>query len=214
MSITSDGAWRERSIDQSGAFEGQPKGLRAYCLAFDLQLQDLIDKNILDLGSNKYAMLAYEVEEQIPTARVVSLSPDFTFRDIRASVKKTFAHVKGIAALGQLLPFVENGFDYILSLHMLEHIPIDRFPLIVLEAGRILKHGGVSMFGPWNPYDGDIFGLLTQDLELKKKLESNKLSLEYQTVSSEYGEAKAFDPQTGMGLGYYVPYKRIVVKKG
>ncbi len=59
---------------------------------------------------------------------------------------------------GTILPFPDNTFDFIVSSHVLEHIPKQHAATYVKEIGRILKKGGVAVIGtPNRAYCQDLF---------------------------------------------------------
>src|SRR4051812_40618920 len=51
------------------------------------------------------------------------------------------AHRTGLNATRRF-PFADNTFDYILSEHMIEHVPYDMGRVILSECHRVLKPGG------------------------------------------------------------------------
>lgn len=59
---------------------------------------------------------------------------------------------------GKIAPFPDESFDYIVSSHVLEHIPLKDAHIYISEISRILKKGGVAVIGtPNRAYCQDLF---------------------------------------------------------
>ncbi|OGM10437.1 hypothetical protein A2159_02930 [Candidatus Woesebacteria bacterium RBG_13_34_9] len=65
---------------------------------------------------------------------------------------------------GKILPFKNNSFNFILSSHVIEHIPKKHQALFVSEISRVLKTGGMAIIGaPNRKYCQDVFCLNPKD---------------------------------------------------
>jgi SAM-dependent methyltransferase len=108
---------------------------------------------VLDLGSGPTAKFATNLHEAGIAAAVVSLSPDYATRRHLESAQAALARVACtsllVPGLGQSLPFEDEVFDYVMALHVVEHL---RSPDIrrqtVAEAARVLAPGGLGFIGP------------------------------------------------------------------
>ncbi len=61
---------------------------------------------------------------------------------------------------GKVLPFPTSSFDFVVSSHVLEHIPKQDAPLYVQEISRILKKGGIAVIGtPNRSFCQDLFSV-------------------------------------------------------
>ena len=59
---------------------------------------------------------------------------------VKASQARGYADV--VLGDAHVLPFPAGSFDLVVSLGMLEHIPVERLPLVVREVARVLSAGG------------------------------------------------------------------------
>jgi SAM-dependent methyltransferase len=107
---------------------------------------ELIGKTVLDLGAGPEAKLAAGLEEK--GAYVVSLSPDFMFRQHSHRVQDSFPEGRFAAGLAQALPFRTGTFDAVLALNVEEHLGEQAFTDAVTEMGRVLAPGGMARMGP------------------------------------------------------------------
>lgn len=88
----------------------QPRDLRDYEVLLGFNRDDLAGKNILDMGAHKKRVFARELLSSVPTANVVSLSPDFAKQ---ANQMRLESDEKVIAATAEMGAIKDNYFDYI-----------------------------------------------------------------------------------------------------
>ena len=118
-------------------------------LSLDTELfRNFAGKRVLDLGTDKNARFAQDLEEAgIKTERVVSVSPAFTDEKVRSQMEKTSGML--VAAMGEALPFRDQSFDRVISAHTIEFIDsYKRYVAFLKETARVLAPGGVAYIGP------------------------------------------------------------------
>ncbi len=128
----------------------QPAGGRSLT-DYERQLQfdrgNLRDQRVLDLGCGPEMKLAYHLGLLGITDQVISLSPGFLSATHRRNASQR-NRTLGVAAVGQALPFADNSFDIVLSLHMHEHLQRNDVPQVLSEMARVLAPGGIAKWGP------------------------------------------------------------------
>ena len=140
-----DISWTRNSIEAGGE-EG--RNLEEYIEELGFSLDDLANKDVLDLGSGPTARLSKELRKKVANARVISLSPDYSIGKHRQVAIAAGAD-NLVAGLGQRLPFPNESFDVVLSFHVLGYIrDAQDYKKILLEAARVLKKGGQARIGP------------------------------------------------------------------
>lgn len=178
-------------------------------LMFDRK--ELEDKRVLDLGAGQGANLAKELGLANIDAEVVSLSPDFSFEEIREELFKSLPESKFVAGVGQALPFADESFDYIFAIGVDDHIHSPRiFKFFISEMARVLKPGGQAKYGPiYRPGYDPLEKLVFSDQELMKKLGSFGV-----TVVKEFiPKLRNHEMKDGEGFYVTVDIYNIVLKR-
>lgn len=175
--------WKEGTIEHPK----QPPGGRdlvRYAEVFSIKPESLRGKTVLDLGSGPEAKLERQLREQGITDRVVSLSPDYAVEGTREKLLSANQEAASVAGVGQALPFRDQSFDAVFSLHTFEHITHAAFESMIKESARILKGGGEAHFGPvfadddYNPY-----ALVEDNNDLRDYLRQQGVELEFQNIN-------------------------------
>ncbi len=132
--------------------------------------RDLHGKRVLDLGAGPEIKFARGLRAADIGAAVVSLSPDFSDRNIAATPNKLLPGGL-VAAIGQELPFDNGTFDYVFALHVGEHLLKPDKQAVMLEMCRVLAPGGEAHFGPLvGLYDHDPYYWTRSSKELQQPL--------------------------------------------
>jgi cyclopropane fatty-acyl-phospholipid synthase-like methyltransferase len=174
--------WKEGTIEHPK----QPPGgrdLARYAEMFSIKPETLQGKRVLDLGSGPEAKLDRQLREQGITDRVISLSPDYVVQGTRDKLLATNQAAKPVAGLGQALPFQDESFDAVFSLHTFEHVSHDTFESMIKESARILRGGGEAHLGPIIADDDyDPCALVNQNLVLQDYLRQQGVEAEFQAI--------------------------------
>ena len=126
------------------------RSLDGYEKELGLDIKELSGKDVLNLGAG--ATLAFEksLQEGGIDARVVSLSPDYSNTDHRKRALEDKPEVSQIASgVGQQLPFKNESFDYVLALHVTEHLKTkEAYEAMLREIVRVLRVNGKGYIAP------------------------------------------------------------------
>lgn len=92
------------------------------------------------------------------TSTLISLGYDVTgmdFSEEAVSICKERFDGSARIIRGNVLdiPFADSSFDYVVAVHVLEHIPDDDMPVAAREIGRILRPGGWVFIRDFAPGD-------------------------------------------------------------
>lgn len=200
------------------------RGIELYEEVLGFKREDLNNKVILDLGAGPELKLAKELHEQHINAQVVELSPDFIQKSYRkTALKHKDADTHVVAGLGQNLPFKTEGFDYVLMLHVLDHLPHTEYgnekvseevrnmlPDVFLEIARVLKPNGTAYIGPARRLTESTLKANPDFIEALRKLH---VSISFEDFSTKnYTQQSVYDDHTGMRVGT-IGYKRIKMTK-
>jgi len=161
-----------KDVSKEGAGENRiPLAHLANSLPVYLIFKDILKNNkkqkakILDIGCGTGRSISY-VKEVISNKNLNFFGIDYSKACI--SYAKTKYNKQGVSFkryTGKILPFLNNSFDYIISSHVIEHIPAKNQPFYVAEISRILKKGGVCVIGaPNRKYCQDIFYINPNDV--------------------------------------------------
>ena len=178
------------------------RDLRVYLAFFDLTIEDLKDKKVLDVGSGA-GVFAKEARDN--EVDIVALDPLYSLREGRdvlydmqdklekRKTRKFFQrlfnisrenNINAVAGFGEVLPFKDEKFDIILNLFSAFHYC--RTPEILRknfeEQLRVLSSGGKLLITPiWETYN------------IKKKREEFKLRVDPEFVKEEAEVLEEFD---------------------
>lgn len=95
--------WRIGSIEMA-----KPRTLELYEMASGIKREELVNKKVLDLGAGKNEQFANDLLDSQINCDVVSLSPDFAFKQYRPEKPRN-----PVAGIAQYLPFKNDTFDFI-----------------------------------------------------------------------------------------------------
>ncbi|MFA5991627.1 MAG: class I SAM-dependent methyltransferase [Candidatus Doudnabacteria bacterium] len=193
------------------SFEG--RSLEAYIKEFNIKLEDLQGNTILDLGASLKNKFAEELKQRGVEAKVISLSPDFSDQTISQQTKEASPEGQLVAGLGQNLPFADNTFDKIYSLHAHEHFKTLQDVYNALkEMARTLKKGGIAKMGPIYdiPNYSHIFQQYSEDTNLKSLLAQYEVTFEREDVSPDLPPVKVKDDAAN---AFYVMGYCLVIRK-
>lgn len=196
-------------ITESG--EGRP--LEAYIKEFNIELSELTGKRILDLGAGLENNFAEELEKGKIGAEVISLSPDFSNKNISEQTRAASPGGKLVAGLGSALPFADESFDRIYALHVYEHIKTREALYGTLEEMiRTLRPEGVAKMGPFYdiPNYPGYFEEFSENEVLKEILAKYNATFGKEDVSPDLPPVKVKD---GRANSFYVRGYSIVLKK-
>lgn len=200
------------------------RGVELYEEVLGFKREDLNNKVILDLGAGPQLKLAKELHKQGINAEIIEVSPDFTQRNHRKSaLKHKDENTHLVAGLGQSLPFKAECFDYVLMLHVLDHLPHVEYdndkvpdevrnmlPDVFLEIARVLKPKGIAYVGPAMRLTESILKAKQDFVEDLKKLH---VSISFEDfLTKNYTTQSVYDDHTGMRVGT-IGYKRIKMIK-
>ncbi len=96
-------------------------------------------RDILELGCGK-AVLARALLARHPDSRVTGLEVDA--RQHAANLAAPQPGLRFVAAGAQAIPFADGGFDLVLMLKSLHHVPVPLMAQALAEAARVLRPGG------------------------------------------------------------------------
>lgn len=201
--------WRQRSIEMSHHYQGQPRGIDAYEIALGVNVESLRGTTNLDLGTGKEAQLAREISEAGIDTKIICASPDFLYRDIRQKALAAHPEMLGVATVGQGLPFRDSTFDNVFVLHVLEHVKgPENFLAFLEETARVLKSGGHAYLGPVFSYMRDF---LRENKELLNTLETS-VSITEEEIPEEYAFERLYTDY-GVKTDTRIPYTRMIMEK-
>lgn len=95
---------------------------------------------ILELGCGR-AALARRLLQQRPRNTYVGLEVDRV--QLRRNGQQTQAGMAFMAGSAQAIPFADAGFDLVLMLKSLHHVPVAEMDRALAEAARVLRPGGL-----------------------------------------------------------------------
>ena len=170
-------------------FESTPltnRPLEAYRTLLDLKLEDLANKNILDLGSGESEEFRQGIKRGHIQAKVFSVNPLMGPNTPAAKAARSMSQKENVvAAIAQELSFKDKSFDLVLSL---AGIPLwlseddHNYERAFSEIDRVLKNRGVAKLFPiWekdNPF-------LEKQL---KQLEAEGYEILWQDIDEETGK--------------------------
>jgi len=137
---------------------GPPSGREAidYESELEVPLEEFRNKKVLDLGAGSGLGFARGLKEMGVESEVHSFSPAFAepgpAQEATGFVQDE-ASTLVVAGMAEALPYRENSFDIVVSLHLFEHIrSIPNLISIVEEIVRVLKPNGVAHIGPIAEY--------------------------------------------------------------
>lgn len=123
-----------------------------------LQKSNLNSFSVLDIGCGTGRNITF-VKDVIDNKKSYFYGIDYSIACIKFAKSQYGKHgVKFIQHNGEDLPFKDKSFDYIVSSHVLEHIPIGAEVKYFSEISRVLKKGGIGVIGtPNRRYCQDLF---------------------------------------------------------
>ena len=189
------------------------RDLQEYMLNFNINLDELNTKAILDLGAGLHNRFAEELKKSGICARVVALSPDYSEKRFATVTRKESPTGMLVAGLGQKLPFADESFDTIYALHLNEWLRSEEDLFLILsEMARTLKREGVGKFGPFYdvPEYSYPFRKYSTSQDLTKSLQGHGATLAKEDVSNTIGTVKVKDEWAN---AFYVRGYNFVVKK-
>lgn len=139
-----------------------------YLSFLHLNLEDLKNKKILDLGSGKYQKFARQLKEKFNDTEIVCLDISLVFKTRRIDKQLHYQQQKQPLPLlaGEFvdLPFKNDSFDYVLSLYSLSYLKtFEAYVSALAEILRVVKPGGrVHIFPLRLPPPKEIYSSLTQ----------------------------------------------------
>lgn len=144
--------WAKHSINQG------PEGGRdidRYAQEINRNPVEYARKRTLEIGSGGKLKFARDLEKMQIQAEVVSVSPAFTqdaARERALYETESDASKLVVAAEGAALPFPDNSFDRVVSLHVAEHVPTRAYLLdMIKEAVRVVRPlGTVDVMPLWD----------------------------------------------------------------
>lgn len=140
-----ENAWQDREDVYSANRVWDKKSIATISGA----LGDLNGKLGLDIGcggGQKSILLRGGTSKLI----VTDISANAVKKTLKKSRKENISF-EGVQCNGELLPFKDNTFDYIISNDVIEHVPGDRS--LLAEAGRVIKATGIITIEIPNIYD-------------------------------------------------------------
>jgi SAM-dependent methyltransferase len=138
---------------------------------------------ILDLGASLDLKFARGLEQEGIDAHVISFSAAFGKEKERNRALEGGDDAASLNVVAGFfgkenphLPFADNSFDHVVSLHMIEHLPREEVIKLVYEVARIIKNGGLADIAPFNDVwfdkypnqiltEGDLFDLQKLGIE-------------------------------------------------
>jgi ubiquinone/menaquinone biosynthesis C-methylase UbiE len=146
--------------------------LLVYQHNFDLSLEDIEGKNILDLGSGKKE--TFSKEAAVYGAKVSSLNPRLNKWWVRMQAKNfgldPYWQNKSVAGRAQELPYKTDSFDIILARWSVPALLRDDQEKLsaFVEMIRVLKDGGKIFIYPINVYLDDELKHRSFDIDMGK----------------------------------------------
>lgn len=113
---------------------------------------------VLDLGCGTGRNISF-VKDYVSKVNFEFFGIDYSASCIEYAKKQYKKYgVRYVQHDGKVLPFKNNFFDYIVSSHVLEHVPQSDTKIYFSEISRILKRGGIAVIGtPNRKYCQDLF---------------------------------------------------------
>lgn len=105
-----------------------------------IDIKDLKNKKILDIGCGFGAFIKYALEKGSIEVSGIEISED-DLKEAKSSFKSSKVILKEASAVS--LPFPNNYFDTVVSFEVLEHIPKNTENKMFSEINRVLKKNGV-----------------------------------------------------------------------
>ena len=118
------------------------RGLASYRAVFGSQTFEDPDMLVLDIGHGN-SPLQREIEETGGGAKVFGVDPSYGLWTPEAT--RLDGESMQTAGVGQYLPFREESFDRVTSLHVFRYFPPRVARLVTREALRVLKPDGILM---------------------------------------------------------------------
>lgn len=146
----------------------------AYELFLGFKVEDLHDKDILDLGSGGKEEFGEGIKEKGIKARVISVNPKLGSGNLEgAKARSESTRENVVAAIAQELPFKNKSFDLIMSL---DAVPLylsskdeTEYLKSFTEMDRILRDGGIIKIYPIRSFEKepstDVQSPLTKSLQ-------------------------------------------------
>lgn len=164
-------------------------------LVFLKQLREarVASANILDVGCGTGRNISF-VKQALNKQKLNFYGVDYSSACI--DYAKSQYRAQGVVFIqhdGAKLPFPDHTFDYIVSSHVMEHIPKQHQRVYLKEIARVLKSGGLAIIGePNRKYCQDLFCDNPSDARKYRLV----LPHEHEHYMSElgilYGQIKAF----------------------
>lgn len=125
---------------------------------------DFKKANVLDVGCGTGRNISF-VKESVNRLEYKYFGIDYSAHCVnfaRNQYKKQ--NVIFVQHEGKILPFPDESFDFIVSSHVLEHIPVGDVNLYFSELSRILKKNGTLVIGtPNRKYCQDLFAINSKE---------------------------------------------------
>lgn len=129
------------------------RGLTYYEDVLHFRRQELEGESVLDLGASQSARFSRDLEAVGVRAKVVSLSPDYIFKQHRQMLKGhklgAVQHGRPVAATADQLPFASDSFDRVLALFSVSVHARNDYAYWLPEILRTMRVGGNLHLGPF-----------------------------------------------------------------
>ncbi|MFA5828075.1 MAG: class I SAM-dependent methyltransferase [Candidatus Shapirobacteria bacterium] len=94
---------------------------------------------------------------------------------------------------GPILPFPDKCFDFVVSSHVIEHIPKDKAEFYLEEVSRVLKEGGVAVIGtPNRKFCQDLFAINKDDKRKYRFVLPHEHEYYHDEIRKLFEKVKAF----------------------
>lgn len=122
---------------------GDVRGRLKFTLESFVDLKDVIDKTVLDIGCGYGWFEVFSLKNKVKKI----YGNEITSEDLSTAIK----HVKDKRAVFEIgsaieIPYKDNMFDTVVSWEVLEHIPKNTEAQMFSEVARVLKPGGMFYF--------------------------------------------------------------------
>lgn len=190
-----------RGVAKEGAGENRiPFAHLANSVPVYLTLANLLTKSkskmakVLDLGCGTGRNISF-VKDYVDRGTFKFYGIDYSASCIKYAKRQYKKYgVKYIQHDGKKLPFKDNTFDYIVSSHVLEHVPQSDAKMYFSEISRILKKGGIAVVGtPNRKYCQDLFCMNPSDEKKFRLILPHLHEFYYKELSKLLNDNKWFD---------------------